>query len=700
MISSKLLILTTLAACAARAAAGQVTLASPTPKVSDALSQKLTASRGAETPAEKKAQAYAKLLEGQRYIWKSNPMRSQSGAANNAKLAKAAIQAAVELDPTLAEGYTALAELAISTPPSDIDEAINLALIATKIQPNNFGGHRILARLYTYKSQLHNGIVNQIFAAKAITEWKEVARLDPRNAEAWAFLSEFYDNASKPAEQIDALRKWVAAATPLESQFYRRVMGGRETLSPESATTKLATALIRNGKSKEAVEVLAILIADDPDNSEALNLLREALENAGSDAGGIAVESLQQAAFANPENTAIVVLLAQVQARNGKTDEAVKLLRETSAKLAASDKVSASSLQVSLGDIYSGTDRVNEAVAAYEKAFELRGIKEGAPVAERDREFVMQVFEKMIRAYKLANRTADVRAVIQRARKLLGKEDLFADRQSILLFRESGDRAAALAAVQNVRKRIPDDYGFLRLEASVLTEMGRIDEAVAMIRKLSMPVAMPPKTVTDGGIISVPSPVYDDFSNQLFIAQLYSQANKPKEAAEAANQAYSTAKGQERKQLAKLTLATAQQMAGDYKGAEATLREILKQTPGNPIALNNLGYFMLERGDRIDEALELIRQAVAIDPTNPSYLDSLGWGYFKHGKLNGAESKLREAARYDPASPVIQEHLGDVYEKQGKSEQARATWQRALALTTDAANTERLRNKLSMQGSK
>ena len=125
--------------------------------------------------------------------------------------AKSAFQSAVELDPALAEGYTALAELALSTPPNDVDEAIGLAGLAAHIDNDNFGAHRIMARLFTYKSNLNTGIINQTFATKAVSEWKEVTRLDPRNAEGWAFLSEFYfysgkdKRADRCAETLDGV---------------------------------------------------------------------------------------------------------------------------------------------------------------------------------------------------------------------------------------------------------------------------------------------------------------------------------------------------------------------------------------------------------------------------------------------------------------------------------------------------------------
>ncbi|MBA2737176.1 MAG: tetratricopeptide repeat protein [Pyrinomonadaceae bacterium] len=194
--------------------------------------------------------------------------------------------------------------------------------------------------------------------------------------------------------------------------------------------------------------------------------------------------------------------------------------------------------------------------------------------------------------------------------------------------------------------------------------------------------------------------IYDDFTNYLFISNLYSQANRGKEAIESANQAFSAAKGEERRQIAKLTLATAQQMSGDYAAAEETLRQILRQTPDNPIALNNLGYFLIERDKNINEAFELIQKAVKIDPTNPSYLDSFVWAYFKLEKYPEAEKYLKEAAGIDTASSTINEHLGDVYQTQGKTELARNAWQKALNLASDIQDVNRLKAKLGIKTGK
>ena len=104
-------------------------------------------------------------------------MRSAAGRQNNVKLAKQAFQESVELDPLLSEGYTALAELAINGQPQDGEEAIRLALLAVKVNPNNFGARRILARLYSFQSRLSGGTFSPEQGNKAIAEWKQVVKL-------------------------------------------------------------------------------------------------------------------------------------------------------------------------------------------------------------------------------------------------------------------------------------------------------------------------------------------------------------------------------------------------------------------------------------------------------------------------------------------------------------------------------------------
>ena len=118
---------------------------------------------------------------------------------------------------------------------------------------------------------------------------------------------------------------------------------------------------------------------------------------------------------------------------------------------------------------------------------------------------------------------------------------------------------------------------------------------------------------------------------------------------------------------------------GDAEGAERSLRELLARDPKDATALNHLGYMFAERGARLDEAVDLVRRALEIEPGNPSFLDSLGWAYFRQGRVELADRPLTDAAAKLPNSSVVQDHLGDLRYKQGRYAEAIAAWERSLA---------------------
>src|SRR5260370_7279042 len=87
---------------------------------------------------------------------------------------------------------------------------------------------------------------------------------------------------------------------------------------------------------------------------------------------------------------------------------------------------------------------------------------------------------------------------------------------------------------------------------------------------------------------------------------------------------------------------------------------------------------LADRNVRLEEAQELIRKALEIDPDNGAYLDSLGWVYFRLNKLDEAERNLRQSIERINGDPTVYDHLGDVYLKQGKLKDAIAQWQLSL----------------------
>jgi tetratricopeptide (TPR) repeat protein len=120
----------------------------------------------------------------------------------------------------------------------------------------------------------------------------------------------------------------------------------------------------------------------------------------------------------------------------------------------------------------------------------------------------------------------------------------------------------------------------------------------------------------------------------------------------------------------------------NFDAAEVEFKKVLSMTPPtDPQAaatLNYLGYMNADRGVKLEESLNLIKQALTFEPNNPAYLDSLGWAYFKLGKYDQAEDNLNKAASHMGSDPTVQEHLGDLYQKTGRLKLAAAHWDRAV----------------------
>jgi tetratricopeptide (TPR) repeat protein len=77
----------------------------------------------------------------------------------------------------------------------------------------------------------------------------------------------------------------------------------------------------------------------------------------------------------------------------------------------------------------------------------------------------------------------------------------------------------------------------------------------------------------------------------------------------------------------------------------------------NLTALNGLGYILADSGKDIKRGLRFCKRAVEKNPENPVYLDSLGWAYYKDGKIPEARKYLRKALDRAPDRQDIQQHL-------------------------------------------
>ena len=140
---------------------------------------------------------------------------------------------------------------------------------------------------------------------------------------------------------------------------------------------------------------------------------------------------------------------------------------------------------------------------------------------------------------------------------------------------------------------------------------------------------------------------------------------------------------------------------GQWDQAEADFRAALALNPDQPQVLNYLGYSLVEKKVKLDEALDMIERAVAARPDSGYIVDSLGWVLYRLGRYDEAVGHMERAVELMPIDPVVNDHLGDVYWAVGRYREAEFQWKRALSFikpddTDNEAKPDRIRRKLEV----
>ena len=115
---------------------------------------------------------------------------------------------------------------------------------------------------------------------------------------------------------------------------------------------------------------------------------------------------------------------------------------------------------------------------------------------------------------------------------------------------------------------------------------------------------------------------------------------------------------------------------------ESELRKVIAAKPDFAAAYNALGYSFADRNIKLDEALKLIENALAISPNDHYMLDSLGWVHYRKGNLDKAAGYLKQAYSVNP-DPEIAAHLGEVLWQKGLHDEAKRIWQESLVINPD-----------------
>jgi tetratricopeptide (TPR) repeat protein len=656
------------------------------------------AAPGAAAPAqgqtiERRQAAYAKYIEAEKLE-----------RAGNFTGAVEAYKQAISLAPDDVSPRVALARLYLSN--RNLDDARSEAEAALKVDAKSTAARSVLAEILVTES-VAGGALNREKAKAAIAELEQITAADekadivfgPRSIKALSVLSQLYQMIDEDEKAIGALERLSKIGEGSSDTFtsvaelyfnqrkYRDAARAAEQARKLDATnlkalTILGQSLLRSGRAAEAVDVYKALLDAIPEPGgvvrDSVELQRardsakieyaEALMQAGRYKE--AVDTLKPVLERDPKNIRGVRVMTDAYRRSGDRARAVEALERS---LDGQDVSESLELVFALAETYEEMEQFDKAIGTYEEALGVLVNPDGS-VSPDDRQNAAVILRRIADIHRFLGQDEKVTEAFARMRKALGPDNAMPDMLEAQNLVETAqyDAAIVLARKAGATAEGDDKRTFVFLEAQALGRKGNLAEAVKLLEGL----------MTGGA---------GDDDVAAFMATIQLDGGDTVGAERSIRKALA-ADANDTGLL--ITLSSIQHQAKQYAESEKTLRRVLELDPENATALNNLGYFLAERNERLEEALALIQRAVNIDPTNGSFLDSLGWVYYQQNRLAEAKRYLEQAVIYEHQSATIREHLGDLYSKLGDMAKARKYWQEALRLSNETEETARIKGKL------
>ncbi|HSY16735.1 MAG TPA: tetratricopeptide repeat protein [Candidatus Acidoferrales bacterium] len=532
------------------------------------------------------------------------------------KATEAAFRRALVLDPKSVDALGSLG--ALQTTQNNLKEAEANLKAAADLSPVRSAKRMVYARF-----KLQTGHPDE---AQQLLE--DVVKQAPDYIPALMGLAEI-DMAAK---KYDASREYLTKALARDGDNFEGMM-----LDSRLRFTQ--------GDIPGTVTTLERMTRTYPESARVHFQLGAAYLASGDEAKGAA--SLNRALELDPGDADAVMLLAQLQIKNGNADAAINAVGRVMQKYPQMVQA-----QLLLADAYRLRNRFNEALEIYAKLEKQAPtntqvlLLEGATELQTgDKALARQKFERV-----LVSAPNSLPALEQLADLDIGEKSY----------------TAANELIQTRLNQEPTNLVLNLLVAKVQLAAGNREAAQQTLLKLA---AMEPQ----------------NDQPHLMLAQLYFEAKQTDQAKEQLD----TALKLNPKNLATLmTMASSKEKAKDYKGAAATYEKILELDPKCSPALNNLAYLYSENLGQPDRAYELAQRARALLPADPSTADTLGWINVKRGAYPTALALLQESAAKLPGVPDVQYHLGMANYMMMAEAAARAAFQLALAGGKDFTGKE------------
>jgi tetratricopeptide (TPR) repeat protein len=574
---------------------------------------------------------------------------------------------AMRLDPSAAYIAEELTEFYVQT--GDLEKATAQAESLLKADPNNIDARRILARIYGRQiGDPDQGRVDQAMLKNAINEYQRITQQDPKDTESLGALARLYR---------------VAGDSAAAEKAYRQVIAIDD--SDDDALNGLALVLADKGDMPGAIEMLKKVVEKNPDPRTVV-MLAEFYDQIRDFAHG--ADTWKQAVMLTNENARVRAQWATDLNRAGRLDEAL-----TAYQGLATDDPKNAALQLQIAEIYERRNDFTNASAAVAKAralgntpevrfadaqlLQLQGRDAQAITAlqslltdtqkdtynEGERNARLQILDRLASLQTEVGKTPEA---VQTYRQITDLDPSLGSRveyQIVEALKTAKEFKAARQESDSALHKYPTDRTVAMEHAMLIGELGQTDAAITELKNLPKP----PAEGVDRNEV--------ERSVLLSIAQVQDKAKRFEDERKTLDQADGLSKSPEEKQAVQFMRGAMYERSKNFDMAVQEFKTILKDDPDNAGALNYLGYMYAERGVNLEEAQQMIAKALEIDPGNGAYLDSLGWVHFRLNKLDMAVNELKQAIEKTGKDPTVHDHLAEVYFKQGKVKEAIQQWE-------------------------
>jgi tetratricopeptide (TPR) repeat protein len=602
----------------------------------------------------------------------------------NIEGAIAAFKRAAALDPASGDALAELAGLYLRQ--NRVNESMTSAEQALKIAPANNEAHRVLGTVYAALSDTDAKVPRGQQPAASSTEnaTKAIDHLEQALGQAGEPDPNVLANLTRMYMRIRAYDK----AIPLLRDLVKRERSWQDGINllaeAYTAAGKSAEAIAwleetapdnprlystlgdfyeRERRWTEAAAAYSLAVQRSPRNNVDLKLrYGSALLNAGGRENlGKARDLLSDLVASRPTDQRAMYLLSQAQRRAGdaKTAEA------TARRLIALNKQSPWGYYA-LGEALQDRQQYQAIIDTLVPAVtELRARSTSDPTS------LGLLLPHVGFAYEQLGQYDAAIAAFDEAHRL-APEDGLVTSYLIQAHLAAKKYTTANELLKTARAQHPDDLRLARLQAQAFRLTGEPDRAVGVLQEMVQKHSDRPLAY-------------------VALARGYVDANRGTEAVRLLNDA----QGKFPTDISiPFELGSIFEKQKRYADAETAFRQVLMHDPDNAPALNYLGYMLAERGERLDESVSYLKKALEIDPENGSYLDSLGWAYFKGNQFDLAADNLQRAAGQLKTNSVIQDHYGDVLFKLGRYDEAIDAWTRSLAGDGDSIDRDEIDKKI------